>query len=96
MQTQHQWTERLLSAVAAAILAAATPQTEAPATAQTGVPAPPPPTSFGSDWLRGGVEPEAVYGTRRTGSADRMLATGDRTETGSTPATSAPAGPIRG
>jgi hypothetical protein len=32
------------------------------------------PTVVGADWLRGGAEPEAVYGPRRAVPAERLLA----------------------
>lgn len=35
---------------------------------------PPPRPPLGPDWLRGGAEPEAVYGPRRTTVPERTLA----------------------
>lgn len=62
-----------LALVGALLLAAAAP-------AGDGRPPPPRPPPCG-DWLRGGTEPEGVYGPRRTTIPARTLAASVRTRT---------------
>lgn len=58
----------LITALAALTLCAAAPSREVPRPATMHPPSP------GSDWLRGGAEPEAVFGPRRFAVPRRTLA----------------------